>query len=87
MGKNERAEEPQPGRRIRPGHSGDAQPLERRRQAVAGAFEPEQMQEQDEDQRDGDDPRLDRAERRAPALGQRGEQGQQRRAGSARRRW
>ena len=34
------------------------------------------MQEQKEDERDGHDPRFDRAQRRAPALGRGGEQRQ-----------
>ena len=76
MREHQRAQQPQPGRRILPGNAGVAQPLERRAQAVASPFEPEQMQEQKNDQHDRHDPRFDRAKRSAPAFGRGRKHGQ-----------
>ena len=77
MGKDQHDQEPQPHRRVALAHSGDAQPLEYRRQAVAGAGEPEEMHGEHRQERAGDDPRLDRAQRSAPTLGRDGEQAEE----------
>ncbi len=73
MGQHERGQEPQPGRGVPAAGLRITQAVERRRQAVADAFEPEQMQEKENDEADRDDPRFDGLERGPSAFGDRGE--------------
>ena len=76
MGENERSQEPQPQRRIRAGDVGVAQPHSVGVNAVAHAVEPDQMQKQKSHEPERHDPRLDRFERGAAALGDGGEDDQ-----------
>ena len=52
MGEHQRAQEPQPGRRVLAGSCRHRAAVEGRRQAVANTFEPKQMQEQKHDEAD-----------------------------------
>ena len=76
MGQNEHGQKAQPGQRVVLRAARVAELRDGRRQAVGGALEPEQMQEQKADKDDRYDPRVQPVERCASAIGRHREQGQ-----------